>query len=73
MAMAGAINIVLSLIFIALSFWTLQTFRFDLFLSNPKGPQAKLLQIFLSIVIGHSVSTFFSDYFGWTRMLQGFF
>ncbi|WP_027415197.1 DUF1146 family protein [Aneurinibacillus terranovensis] len=73
MAMAGAINIVMSLIFIGISFWALQAFRFDLFVSNPKGGRAKLLQILLSIMLGHSVSVFFSDYFGWTRMLQQFF
>ncbi|MFT9849111.1 DUF1146 family protein [Aneurinibacillus sp. REN35] len=73
MAVAGMINILLSLVFIGLSFWALQAFRFDLFTVNPKGAQAKLLQIFLSIVIGHGIASFFSDYFGWTQMLRQFF
>ncbi|GEN34424.1 DUF1146 family protein [Aneurinibacillus danicus] len=73
MAIAGIINILLSLVFIALSFWALQAFRFDLFVSNPKGPQSKLLQILLSIVIGHNVASFFADYFGWTQLLRQFF
>jgi uncharacterized integral membrane protein (TIGR02327 family) len=73
MAMDGMINIALSLICIGLSFWALQVFRFDLFISNPKGAQSKLLQIFLSIFIGHGVASFFMDYFGWTQLLQQFF
>ncbi|MCI1694675.1 DUF1146 family protein [Aneurinibacillus aneurinilyticus] len=73
MAIAGVINILLSLVFIALSFWALQAFRFDLFVSNPKGPRAILLQIFLSIFIGHGVASFFTEYFGWTQLLRQFF
>ncbi|WCK54329.1 DUF1146 family protein [Aneurinibacillus sp. Ricciae_BoGa-3] len=70
MAMSGAVNIIMSLVFIGLSFWALQAFRFDLFLKNPKGGKAKLLQILLSIMIGGAVASFFSEYYGWTKMLQ---
>jgi uncharacterized integral membrane protein (TIGR02327 family) len=70
MAMAGAINIIMSLVFIGISFWALQAFRFDLFVHNPKGGKAKLLQILLSIMVGGTVSNFFNEYYGWTKMLQ---
>ncbi|MED0676103.1 DUF1146 family protein [Aneurinibacillus thermoaerophilus] len=73
MAVAGMINILLSLVCIGLSFWALQAFRFDLFVANPKGARTKLLQIFLSIFIGHGVASFFTDYFGWTQLLRQFF
>lgn len=73
MAMDGIINILLSLIFIAFSFWAIQCIRLEVFLKHPQGAQAKTLQVILSIVLGHSVATFFSDYFGWTVLLKQFF
>ncbi|BAU26484.1 putative integral membrane protein (TIGR02327 family) [Aneurinibacillus soli] len=73
MAIEGMINIMLSLVFIGLSFWALQAFRFDLFLSEARGGRARLLQVFLAIVIGHGVARFFTDYYGWTQMLRQFF
>lgn len=73
MAVQGMINIMLSLVCIGLSFWALQALRFDLFLSEAKGGRSLLLQVFLSIFIGHGVATFFTDYFGWTQMLRQFF
>lgn len=66
----GLINIVLSLIFIAVSWWAIQTFKFDLFVKDHKGPQAKVLQILLSIALGHGVARFFMDYLGWSLMLK---
>lgn len=65
--------IVLVLLAIGLSWWALQQFRFDLFLKNPKGPQAKVLQIFLSIVIGYEVAKFLIDYFNWSALLKAMF
>ncbi|MBO8171993.1 MAG: DUF1146 domain-containing protein [Bacillaceae bacterium] len=69
----AVISILLSLIFIALSWFALQTFKFDLFLHRPDGWQAKTLMILLSIVIGHGVANFFLDYLGWSLMLRSFF
>lgn len=73
LAVEGVINIFLSLVFIGLSFWALQSFRLELFLKNPRGAQAKVLQIFLAIAIGHLVSSFLTSYFGWTVLLKQFF
>ncbi|HBI03493.1 MAG TPA: DUF1146 domain-containing protein [Paenibacillaceae bacterium] len=73
MAMDGIINIVLSLIFIGLSFWAIQCIRLEVFLKRPQGAQAKTLQVFISIALGHLVATFFSDYFGWTVLLKQLF
>jgi uncharacterized integral membrane protein (TIGR02327 family) len=50
------------LLCIALSWWALQEFRFDLFLKKPRSPAAKLLQILLSIALGHLVASFFVQY-----------
>jgi uncharacterized integral membrane protein (TIGR02327 family) len=67
------INMVLSIILIAISWWTLQSFKFDLFIRDVNGPQAKLLQVLLSIAIGHGVATFFIDYMQWTTFLRYIF
>lgn len=73
MAMDGIINILLSLIFIGISFWAIQCIRLDVFIKHPQSAQAKVLQVILSIALGHAVATFFSDYFGWTVLLKQFF
>lgn len=80
---AGALNysfavsslgyIVLTLCAIGVSWWALQQLRLDLFVKNPKSPQVKVLQIFLSIALGYEVSRFLIDYFNWSAMLKGLF
>ncbi len=54
------IHILVNIFFLAITWWALQTFRFDLFVKEPKGPQAKLLMVLLTIAIAHLVSGFFS-------------
>lgn len=71
--MYGFVSIILSLVFIWLSWWALQSLRFDVFLRNPNGAQAKLLQVMLSIVIGYEVSRFFLDYLGWSLVFGKIF
>lgn len=66
----AVINILISIVFIALSWWALQAFRFDLFVVKPDSAQAKLLQILLAIFIGYGVARFFMDYLGWSLMLK---
>jgi uncharacterized integral membrane protein (TIGR02327 family) len=67
------INMFLSIVFIGISWWALQIFKFDLFFRETNGPQAKLVQILVSIVIGHGVATFFIDYMQWTTFLKYIF
>jgi uncharacterized integral membrane protein (TIGR02327 family) len=66
----AVINILISIVFIAVSWWALQAFRFDLFVVRADSAQAKLLQILLSIFIGYGVARFFMDYLGWSLMLK---
>jgi uncharacterized integral membrane protein (TIGR02327 family) len=61
-ASMAIVYIVIYLLCIALSWWALQEFRFDLFLKKPRSAAAKLLQIFLSIALGHLVASFFVQY-----------
>ena len=57
--------IIVQLLFILVTWWALQTFKFDLFVKHPDGPQAKALMILLTIAIGSTVGNFFIDYFEW--------
>lgn len=69
----GFLSIILSIIFIGLSWWALQSIRFEKILKRPIGAQAKLLQIMLSIVIGYELSRFFLDYLGWSMVFGNLF
>lgn len=69
----GFLSIILSIVFIGLSWWTLQAVRFERLLKRPNSAQAKLLQIFLSIVMGYELSRFFSDYLGWSLIIGDLF
>ncbi len=66
-------NIVLVLACIALSWWALQSIRLDLFVKQVNGPQAKMLLILASIVIGYTVASFFIEYLTWFSGLQSAF
>lgn len=71
-AYAGLLGIFLTIICTAISWWALQTFRFDLFTTNPKGIQAKALQIILALIMGYLLTLFFIDYLGWSFNLKNF-
>jgi len=69
----GLLGIIVTITSIALAWWALQAFRFDIFTANPKSPQAKTLQIILAVVLGHQLAQFFIDYLGWSFNLQNLF
>lgn len=67
------INMTLTLLLIGVSWWALQTFKFDLFIRDVEGPRSKLLQIILAIVLGYGTARFFIDYIEWTNWLRYLF
>ncbi|AZK45874.1 DUF1146 family protein [Paenibacillus lentus] len=71
--MNGLTAILVSLACIVLSWWALQNLKLDLFIKHPKGPQGKLLQLLLAIVLGRFVSAFILEYLGYTQMLRYMF
>ncbi|MDR6225532.1 DUF1146 family protein [Desmospora profundinema] len=72
-AVSALVNIMISLICIAISWWVLLNVRLDLFLRDPRHVQAKALQVLLAIVLGHGLATFIIDYSGWSRTISLFF
>lgn len=73
LGLTALINVVLTLVCIGFSWWVLMNVRLDAFMREPKGPQAKALMIVLSIVLGHGLATFVSDYLGWSRLISQLF
>ncbi|MDU4695035.1 MULTISPECIES: DUF1146 family protein [Paenibacillus] len=69
----GLTAILVSLACIALSWYALQNLKLDLFIRHPKGPQGKLLQLLLAVVLGRFVAAFVMDYWGYTQMLKYMF
>ncbi|KAA8785539.1 MULTISPECIES: DUF1146 family protein [Paenibacillus] len=67
------ISIVVSLICIAITWWSLQNLKLDLVIRQPKGPQGRLLHLLLAIILGHAVAGFVIDYLSWTQMLRNLF
>ncbi|MDQ0482354.1 DUF1146 family protein [Guptibacillus hwajinpoensis] len=73
LAQQSIFSIVINLVFLLITWWALQTFRFDLFVKKPNSPQAKVLMILLTLSIGSLASNFFLDYYNWSIRLQYFF
>ncbi|MEB3102501.1 DUF1146 family protein [Ferviditalea candida] len=69
----GLYSIIIVLVCIAVSWWSVQSIRLDLFLKNPRSGQAKLLQIIISLIAGYEVAKFIIDYFTWSSMLKWMF
>ncbi len=69
----GVFNIVITVLCIWTAWWALQGFRFDVFMRNPKGRQAKVLLIMISIIIGYMVASFIIDYLQWSLLLKELF
>ncbi|ANE46679.1 membrane protein [Paenibacillus swuensis] len=68
--LSGVINITVVLVCIILAWWSLQKFRFDVLMREPRSPQGKVLHVFLSVVIGYQVAKFIFDYVIWARMMK---
>ena len=63
------VRIVSHLLFIYITFWTLQSIRLDQFFKMHHNRQVRLLLVFFSIVIGFTVSSFFLEFIALCRNL----
>ncbi|MGD9677931.1 MAG: DUF1146 family protein [Vulcanibacillus sp.] len=73
MGYEGLLSVTITIICIALTWWALLAVRFDIFTYNAKSPQAKSLQIILSIVLGYQLARFFTDYLSWSINIRNLF
>ncbi len=63
------LSILSHLVFIAVTWWALQSINFEKFLRKNRVAQARMLYVLVSIVIGSIVSNFFLDYLFWSKQL----
>ncbi|RXZ83444.1 DUF1146 domain-containing protein [Paenibacillaceae bacterium] len=68
--MSGLLSIVVTLLSITFAWYIIQEIKMDSFVKRPKSPQARMLQLLLSVVLGHGFARFILDYMDWTRMLR---
>lgn len=66
-------SILVNIMFLVIIWWALQSFRFEVLVKNPKGPQGIVLKLITTIVLTHLVSSFFLDYLNWSKMLRFLF
>lgn len=69
--MHALLSIVVELFSIALGWIVLQEVKWDSIVKHPRGSQVRLLQIVLSIVIGHAFASFVLNYLNWATLLKG--
>ncbi len=67
------IHIVVNLLCLGLAWWALQSFRFDLFVKNPKSKQAAALKVICALALGYLIARFFLDYFQAVQLLPYLF
>ncbi|MDA3129956.1 DUF1146 family protein [Aliibacillus thermotolerans] len=67
------IHIIVNLFFLVIVWWSLQSFRFDVFVRDPDSPRAKVLVILVTIALTYLVSSFFLDYLKGSLMLRYLF
>lgn len=61
------VRIISHLMFICVTFWALQAVRIDQFFKNYYVEQIRIVFIFLSIVVGYNVSSFFLEFLTLSR------
>ena len=65
----SSLGIVSHIIFIMMSFWALRGIRIENWIKKGHERQARVLYIFLSIVIGYTVSSFFLEFISLSKSL----
>ncbi|KMK78281.1 membrane protein [Alkalihalobacillus pseudalcaliphilus] len=67
------IHIFVNVLFLGITWWALQAVRFDVFLRDPKGTRAKVLQVLLTFALAHLLTEFFLSYYQSSQMLRYLF
>lgn len=63
------LSILIHIVFIALSWWALQSLNCEKFLRKNRVFQARVLYVLLAIIMGSIVSNFLLDYLSWSQQL----
>jgi uncharacterized integral membrane protein (TIGR02327 family) len=68
----AAIYLFIHILTLIVTWWAIQTVKFDTFLKNPNGPRAKILMILITIAISYLVGEFFVNYLNRSMELPNF-
>ncbi|MFA9560198.1 DUF1146 family protein [Evansella sp. AB-rgal1] len=69
----GLLNIIVNLMVLVIVWWSIQSFKLDLFVKNPDGVKAKALLILITLAVTQLVSSFLLNYLNWSMTLRHLF
>ncbi|MFD0673704.1 DUF1146 domain-containing protein [Cohnella sp. GCM10027633] len=69
----GIFSIFVTLGCVAVAWFVLHEVNFDRFVKHPRSPRARLLQLLIAIVLGHSAARFVLDYWTWAGTVKWLF
>lgn len=73
MGQQALLSILVNLLVLVIVWWSIQSFKFDLFMKQPDGVKAKAFMVLLTLSITHLVSSFLLNYLNWSIMLRHLF
>lgn len=65
----AALNLFIHLIILVITWWAVQSIKWDLWIKSPSSMRAKILMILVTIAISYPVSSFLINYFNWSVQL----
>ena len=68
----AAIYLFIHILALIVTWWAVQSIKFDVFMKNPSGPRAKVLMILITIAISYPVGEFFVNYLNKSMELPNF-
>ncbi|MFC4303493.1 DUF1146 family protein [Cohnella boryungensis] len=69
----GLFSIFVTLGCVVVAWIVLQEIKWDKITRDPRGPRARVLQLLLSVGLGHIVARFVLDYWSWVGTLRWLF
>ncbi|MFD0714920.1 DUF1146 family protein [Paenibacillus sp. GCM10027626] len=66
----GLLRIIVELFSILAAWIVIQDVRFDVFLRQPRGVKARILQVMIAVIIGHLFANFLFSYWQWSSALK---
>ncbi len=65
----AATDLTIHLVTLIVTWWAMQSIKWEAFLRHPKSARTKVLMIFIAISISYLVAKFFIDYVTWSLNL----
>ncbi|WP_168121434.1 DUF1146 domain-containing protein [Paenibacillus sp. HB172176] len=70
--MLGLFSLIAELLSIFFVWMLLQEVKWESFFRFPRNAKARMLQVVLSVAVGHMLAQFILQYWGYTLLLKGF-